>query len=280
MTKRVDLHSHTTASDGTYTPEMNFKRAKARGLAALGITDHDTVAGLADARNFARETGVELVPGIEISTLHQGQDVHVLGYYVDDQDVAFLERLKELRETRNRRNEMMIEKLNQLGIEITIGDVYARKKKENGNVGRPHIAEVLMDRGIVSSMEEAFEKYLGKEGKAYVNPPRISPEEAIDLIKSAGGAVVLAHPGLYGDDEMVQNLIDYGLDGIEVYHPDHHDDEEKKYLKMAEQSGLIVTAGSDFHGERNGDIFHADLGTKTVPYDTVQQLKQIAERRR
>lgn len=279
MTNHVDLHSHTTASDGTFSPAENVKRAMEKGLAAIGITDHDTVAGLDEAIRAGDELGVEVIPGIEISSSHQGQDIHVLGYYVDRTDTRFLQRLEELRDTRYRRNQMMIERLNELGIDITLEEVYARKKREGGNIGRPHMAEVLMEKGIVGSVAEAFETYLGKEGKAYVNPPRISPQEAINLIQAAGGVAVLAHPGLYGDDGMVEQLIHHGLDGIEVFHPDHGKQEEERYLEIGNKHGLIISAGSDFHGIRNGEIFHADIGTKTVGMETVERLKEKARSR-
>jgi predicted metal-dependent phosphoesterase TrpH len=280
---KADLHSHTTASDGVCSPSENVRRAKAAGLQALGITDHDSVAGLKEAINEGNQIGVEVVPGIEISTSHQGQDIHVLGYFIDDGNESFLERLEQLRNVRDKRNEMMVNKLQELGIDITIEEVYARKqgRKEGENIGRPHIAEVLMEKGIVSSVEEAFHEYLGKEGRAYLNPPRISPEEGIQLIRAAGGVPVLAHPGLYDDDEMVIRLIeDHGLKAIEVYHPDHNEEEEKRYRRIAERYQLIMTAGSDFHGERNGTTFHAPIGTKTVSYDVVSNLKQLADQQK
>lgn len=276
MDKLADLHAHTTASDGTFSPQETVERAKEKGLSAVSITDHDTVSGWQDALFHAKKLGgIEVVPGIEISTVAANQDVHVLGYYVDGEQHGFLEQLEELRNTRNKRNRMMIERLQLLGIDIQWEEVYSRKK-EGENVGRPHIAEVLMEKGIVESMQEAFDRFLGREGKAYVNPPRISPQEAIDLIHQAGGVAVLAHPGLYDDVELVRQLIQGGLDGIEIYHPDHGVEEETKFKQMAMDHGLIMTAGSDFHGERNGQIFHGDLGSKTVPLETVRLLKEKA----
>ncbi len=272
----VDLHSHTTASDGTYKPTESVIRAKEKGLKALAITDHDTVAGIKEALLAGDQWGIEIVPGIEVSTVDQGQDIHVLGYYINIEDEIFLERLESLRNTRNRRNEMIIQNLNHLGIDISLEEVSKRRKMDEGNIGRPHIAEVLIEKGIVSSMEEAFLHYLGKTGKAYTNPPRISPEEAILYIKQAGGVPVLAHPGLYDNDQLAARLVQSGLDGIEVYHTDHTPEQEKYFHDMAEQYGLIKTAGSDFHGERNGVIFHGDLGTRSMTYDTVMQLKKRA----
>ncbi|MBN6185998.1 PHP domain-containing protein [Aneurinibacillus sp. BA2021] len=271
---KADLHSHTTASDGTFSARESIARAKKNGLTALGITDHDTIAALPEALEEGRREGIEIVPGVEISSVHEGKDVHVLGYYMNMQDTAFLQRLEELRKVRGRRNQMMIDRLNELGIRITFAEVEQRKKEKTGNIGRPHIAEVLMEKGIVTSMQEAFDRYLGSSGAAYVNPPRISPFEAIDMIKEAGGVAVLAHPGLYQNPDMVQELIKHGVQGIEVYHPDNSAEDRKLYGEWADQHGLIKTAGSDFHGMRNGEVFHADLGTCTTTMETVRLLRE------
>ncbi|BAU27443.1 hypothetical protein DFP93_102311 [Aneurinibacillus soli] len=276
---RADLHSHTTASDGTFTPRQVVERAKAKGLAVLSITDHDTVAGLSEAQAAGMEHGIEIVPGIEISSIYKGRDVHVLGYYMNIADEVFLARLTELRDVRQLRNKMIIARLAELNIHITLAEVAARKKETVGNVGRPHIAEVLIEKGIVSSMEEAFTRYLGSTGAAYVNPPRITPEEAIDLIHAAGGVAVLAHPGLYKNPELVRTLIVHGLDGIEVYHPDNNTEDEVLYSALADEAGISKTSGSDFHGMRSGVVFHADLGDRSAPLTTVQELRQRAEKR-
>ena len=270
----VDLHSHTTASDGTYRPSESVKRAKEKGLKAFGITDHDTVAGIKEALAAGEEWGIEIVPGIEISTVDKGQDIHVLGYYINLEDEEFLKRLNSLRNVRTKRNEMIVENLRNLGIDITLDEVSSRKKMTEGNIGRPHIAEVLMEKGVVKTMREAFDHYLAKGAKAYANPPRITPEEAIDMVEKAGGVPVLAHPGLYKDNELVIRLIHYGLKGIEVRHTDHTPEQEKYYEALTREYHLIATAGSDFHGERNGVIFHGDIGTRTTTYDVVEQLKE------
>lgn len=275
---KADLHSHTTASDGTCSVQQSIERAKANGLAALGITDHDTVAALASALEEGKRQGVEIVPGVEISSVYAGKDVHVLGYYIDINNPEFLHRLEELREVRGKRNQMMIEKLNELGISITMEEVERRKKEKAGNIGRPHMAEVLMEKGVVTSMKEAFDKYLGSTGAAYVNPPRISPEEAIDIIQEAGGVAVLAHPGLYKNPEMVRKLIKHGLQGIEVYHPDNDEEDTRLYGVLADEYHLVKTAGSDFHGMRGDEVFHADLGAHTVTMETVRQLRELSGR--
>ncbi|WP_047151504.1 PHP domain-containing protein [Aneurinibacillus tyrosinisolvens] len=273
---KVDLHSHTVASDGTCTAQESIERAKNRGLTALGITDHDTVAAIPDAIREGERLGVEIVPGIEISSVDGGRDIHVLGYYINIEDAEFLTRLESLRDVRNIRNRMLVEKLNELGFPVTMAEVESRKKEKTGNIGRPHIAEVLVEKGFVSSMQEAFDKYLGQDGAAYVNPPRISPEEAIDMIHKAGGVAILAHPGLYNDTQLVERLIAYGLKGIEVHHPDHSEEDEKIYEQMADKHSLLKTAGSDFHGFRNGKVFHGDLGERSTTVDTVRRLKELA----
>lgn len=274
MSIKVDLHTHTKASDGKNTPAENVQLAKERGLAAIAITDHDTVLGVSEALDEGKRQGVDVIPGIEVSTLYHGQDIHVLGYFIDYDNTAFHQELEALRSVRNKRNEMMVERLNDLGISITMTEVRAKQTEKDGNVGRPHIAEVLMDKGIVTSLEEAFETYLGREGKAYVNPPRISPFEGVQLIKRFGGVPVLAHPGLYDADDLIQPLIDEGLKGIEVYHPDHSETEVQKYKQLAERFQLIPTGGSDYHGVRNGKVFHGELGSQPVTIDVVERLKE------
>ncbi len=272
----VDLHSHTTASDGTQPPAYNVQMAKEAGLAGIAITDHDTVSGIAEALSEGERLGVLVVPGVEISTVADQQDIHVLGYYINVQDPVFLKRLAMLRSTRDLRNEMIVEKLQQLGLSITMDEVTAglgRVLQDNETIGRPHIADLMVRKQYVNSIEEAFDKYLGKQGAAYVNPPRIHPKEAIEWIKESGGCAVLAHPGLYHKDELVEQLILDGLDGIEVYHSDHSDADETRYLEMALRHNLIVTAGSDFHGERHGVVFHAQIGSRKIDAAVLQQLK-------
>jgi predicted metal-dependent phosphoesterase TrpH len=271
----IDLHSHTTASDGKNTPTENVRIAVKKGLRALAITDHDTTGGIEEALKAAKEVKLEVIPGIEISTLAKGQDIHVLGYWIDFRNKQFTTELERLRETRNTRNQMMIERLNELGIKITEEEVYAKQTTPNGNVGRPHIAEVLIDKGIVGSLEQAFEEYLGREGKAYVNPPRISPEKGVQFILKYDGVPVLAHPGLYDNDELIEELVQVGLKGLEVYHPDHSTAEVEKYKRMAKEFNLVATGGSDYHGKRNGVIFHSDLGSQPVSVEVLNQLKEL-----
>jgi predicted metal-dependent phosphoesterase TrpH len=273
----ADLHTHTLASDGTQTPAANVRMAKEAGLCAIAITDHDTVSGIAEAIVEGSELGIEIVPGVEISTVAGNQDIHVLGYYMDVRDALFLKRLESLRETRNQRNEMMLERLRQLGLDITMEEVLREveaTKSEGDTVGRPHIAAILLKKGYVASISEAFERFLGKDGQAYVNPPRIEPAAAVAWIHEAGGSAVLAHPGIYHDDALVEQIIRGGIDGIEVYHSDHSPADEARYLALAERHGLLFTAGSDFHGERGGEVFHAPIGARRVSTDVLKRLQR------
>jgi predicted metal-dependent phosphoesterase TrpH len=284
----ADLHTHTTASDGLHTPTENVHMAERAGLSAVAITDHDTVAGLAEAAAAGEYIGITVVPGVEISTVANGQDIHILGYYIDYSNDLFLKRLEQLRETRERRNEMMIERLQQLGFDITMEEVRNKAGSESPGgagssaanrfsdetVGRPHMADVMIKKGYVASMKEAFDLYLGRDGKAYVNPPRINPTEAVNWIHEAGGTAVIAHPGLYHDDTVVEELIRYGVEGIEVYHSDHSPDQEAHYLAIAQRHNLIVTAGSDFHGERAGEVFHGRIGSKKINAEVIERLRR------
>lgn len=285
MSARIeaDLHTHTTASDGTERPAANVQMAFDAGLGAIAITDHDTVSGVAEALSAGRELGIEVVPGVEISTVANGQDIHVLGYYIDINNEQFLHRLASLRDTRDTRNNMIIDRLQQLGLDITMAEVLREVeniKSKGDTVGRPHIAAVLLNKGYVSSISEAFDRYLGTGAAAYANPPRIEPATAIGWIQEAGGKAVLAHPGIYHDDALVEAIIHQGLDGIEVYHSDHTPEEEAKYLSLAQRSGLLITAGSDFHGERGGVVFHAPIGSRRIGIDVLQSLKPEKEQRK
>ncbi|PZE22535.1 PHP domain-containing protein [Paenibacillus xerothermodurans] len=275
----VDLHTHTSASDGTQPPAENVRLAAELGLAGVAVTDHDTVAGIEEALRAGRSLGITVVPGVEISTVSGGEDIHVLGYFIDHTDEQFLERLAELRAVRARRNEMMLERLNELGVKITMDDVLASlSKTADETIGRPHIADAMMRKGYVGSLAEAFERYLGKGGAAYLNPPRIEPATAVKWIMEAGGAPVLAHPGLYDQDELIPQLAEQGLAGLEAYHSDHSPEQEDHYRTIAEGLGLIITAGSDFHGERGGVVFHAPIGSRRAQIDVVHLLSEAAGR--
>ncbi|WP_036737440.1 PHP domain-containing protein [Paenibacillus zanthoxyli] len=276
-TGRCDLHTHTLASDGMQPPAENVRLAKEKRLAAVAITDHDTVAGIAEALAAGEQYGITVVPGVEISTRTGGKDIHILGYYVDYRDEQFLKRLAAQQETRAARNEAIIERLRGLGIEITMEGVIrgiGRELKPDESVGRPHIADELVRLGAAIDMRDAFNKYLAEGAAAFVSPPRISPGEACVWITEAKGKAVLAHPGLYGDDELVRGILEGGgFTGVEAYHSDHGPEDVDRYLEMAREYGLLVTGGSDFHGARGGVIFHGDLGSVTVGAEVLERLK-------
>ncbi|WP_433939122.1 PHP domain-containing protein [Paenibacillus lautus] len=280
--KGCDLHSHTQASDGMNTPSENVQLAYERGLGALAITDHDTVAGIEEALQAGERLNIIVVPGVEISTMAGGTDIHVLGYYVDHRDPVFLDRLTALRRTREKRNEKILAKLRELGIELTMEEVIAvlgRQLEPDESIGRPHIADALVHKGHALDLRDAFDRYLAQGAAGYVPQPRIHPKEACEWIREAGGVPVLAHPGLYGDDALVRTVIEEsGFKGIEVYHSDHGVSEEERYLAMAEEYGFIVTAGSDYHGQRQGQVFHGDIGSRQVSTQVLDQLQQARAR--
>jgi predicted metal-dependent phosphoesterase TrpH len=276
---RVDLHCHTTASDGMFAPAEVVHKGHAAGLSAIAITDHDTVAGVAEAAEEGERLGITVVPGIEISTYAEGADIHVLGYFTANDNELWQERLSSLRGVRGNRNVLIVEKLRSLGIAIAWSDVEGianERRPADGtkgkSIGRPHIAEALIRKGVVATMGEAFDRYLAAGAAAYVEMPKVHPVEALCWIKEAGGAGVIAHPGLYGRDALVKELIAAGADGIEVYHPDHGAESEQRYLELAHRHGIIATGGSDYHGERNGESYHGAIGSRYASPDTIRAL--------
>ena len=276
-----DLHTHTSASDGMNRPADNVRLAAERGLQAVAITDHDTVSGVDEALKAGLSHGIMVVPGVEISTRAGGKEIHILGYYVNTSDALFLERLANLRRTREARNYHIIDNLNKLGIPITMEDVISglgRELKPDESIGRPHIADALVKKGHASNMKDAFERYLAEGRPAFAAQPRISPETACQWIRDAGGTPVIAHPGLYGDDQLVRDIVQTSKPaGIEVYHADHNAEDEQRYAALAEELGLIQTGGSDYHGERQGVVFHADLGGRRVSAAVLDQLFEARE---
>lgn len=263
----ADLHIHTTASDGSESPAGVVRRAKALGLRAIAITDHDTVAGWPEAQEAAAGSFLVVVPGVEINTDYNGREVHVLGYY-PRLDPEFVGLLKDRAEARLRRVVRMVERLNALGIAVSVADVMARARGES--VGRPHVAAALVAAGAAADVQDAFDRFIGHGAPAYVPREKLHPAEAVQWIRRAGGVPVLAHPGTIGDDHIISELTSLGLAGLEVYHPEHDRDTAEHYLRLAQQYDLVVTGGSDFHGEG----YHAALGEVSVPYAAVQALRR------
>ena len=280
-----DLHTHTTASDGLLRPAESVELAARLGLAGFAVTDHDTLGGAAEAIDAGRRLGVDVVVGVEISAQGESGDVHVLGLWVDPSDETFAARLASNRDVRRGRNEAIMERLRRHGIDVTLEEAEriaaARRSDGDAAVGRPHIAELLVRRGVAADVREAFDVWIGEGGKAYVAAERVAPETASAWIRDAGGVVVLAHPGLYqGADALIGRLAKAGaIDGIEAAHADHDEALEEHFRKTALRYGLPATGGSDFHGVRDGEPFHAMLGEKLTPLDVVERLKHIKARR-
>lgn len=277
MNNRADLHTHTTASDGMFPPEVNVRLAKEAGLSAVAITDHDTLAGIPEALEAGRTYGMVVVPGVEISTAVEGKDIHILGYGIAHDDPLLQSRLLSQRNIRNRRNEVILARLAELGMTVTVEELElaaGKSSSSDGSVGRPHIAQVLVDKGYVTDIRDAFDRFLGEGKPANVSPSRITPIEAIGWIHEAGGKAIIAHPGLYDDDALVIALLEAGADGVEAFHSDHDAPSELQYEEWAKSRGKLVTGGSDFHGIKDGIAFHGSIGGRSVDAAVVGQLLQ------
>lgn len=274
---RIDLHLHTTHSDGSQTPAEVVKLAHEAGVSALAITDHDITTGLPEAIATGQELGIEIIPGIEISSRHGTSELHVLGYFIKWEDAQLNERLTTLRESRHRRNPQIVEKLQSLGIDITYDEV--RAVAGSDSVGRPHIARVLMDKKVVTTAKEAFDRFLAEGKAAYVPRDLPAPVDAIRWIKDAGGLAVLAHPTWVKTTEgtltdLARQLKEQGLDGVEVHYSTHTPRQTRTYLSLAKQLGLLVTGGSDFHGMTKPDIeVGTGKGSLHVPDHLLPKLK-------
>jgi predicted metal-dependent phosphoesterase TrpH len=270
----VDLHSHTTASDGTLSPRALVRLAVKHGVRVLAVTDHDSTEGLAEAfEEAAHHPELTIVPGLEINCDVEGGEIHVLGYFVDLSLAWFREFLAGQREERRARIHRLANRLAELGMPIDPEEVFALVKE--GSPGRPHVARVMVNHGYVRSVQEAFDKYLRAGGPAQVFRNRLTPVEAVEVIRKARGVPVLAHPGLAGKDEMIPDLVRAGLQGIETYYPEHTPAQTRMYKTMCGELGLIATGGSDFHGPRTS---RATLpGTPPVPMSVYERLKERAE---
>jgi len=272
----IDLHTHTTASDGTYTPEALVRHAQKEGLKILAITDHDSAAGVMEAVEAGEEYGVKVIPGVEISVVFEPTEMHILGYGIDVNDPIFTDALTKLKENRERRNPKMLARLRELGFKITLEEVIAEAGGDI--VGRPHMARVLLKKGYVSSIDEAFQKYLGKGCPAYVPKEKLTPKQAINIIKKAGGLAFLAHPVYLEKTEtelklVLEELISYGLDGIEAYYTYHNEEQTRLYLELASKYNLLISGGSDFHGENKPEILIGrGLGDLKIPEEKVSWI--------
>lgn len=274
----IDLHTHSTASDGTLSPSEVIRSAKDAGLEAVALTDHDTTGGLAEARDQATKLNMEFIPGCELSVVSPSGNMHILGYWIPPGPSKLCRSLEHLRQRRHDRNHLVMAKLNALGLEIRYEEVLAVSGGDA--VGRPHIAQVMFAKGHVDSVDDAFRLYLGSNGKAYVPKEKLGPRQAIELLKSVDATVVLAHPfllGLQGPDlrGVIRQLKDYGLDGLEAYYTQHRPDQTLTYLRIAKDLDLLVTGGSDFHGTVKPKIqLGTGYGDLFVPYSVLEAMKE------
>ncbi len=263
--RRLELHAHSHFSDGLLAPEALVELAVERGVAALAVTDHDSIEGVAPA--IAAASGrLEIVPGIEVSSLLEGHDLHILGYFLDTGSIALRERLSLFRDERRERALAILERLRVLGVPVPAEEVFGSAGP--GVVGRPHVAHALLRAGHVPSIEAAFQQYLGTHGAAFVQRPAFHSAEAIRMIRSAGGVAVLAHPGSLAR-VLVEQLAGAGLAGIEVWHPQHGMAAQRRWYQIAQELNLVPTGGSDFHSPLRG----AGLGDMPVPERVLEDLR-------
>jgi predicted metal-dependent phosphoesterase TrpH len=265
----IDLHTHSLRSDGALSPADLVKRAAARGVKIQALSDHDTLAGVAEASDVGRDLGVRIIPATELNTESEWGDAHVLGYFIDPADSELEDRLRWLRENRGRRIELMVEKLSALGYALDLARVL--EIAQGGALGRPHLAQALFEKGYVKSYDEAFDTLIAKDSPAYVTRVGLTPIEAVTLVREHGGVPSLAHPGtVVGLDELLPKLVAAGLAGIEAYYGEHRPEMTAGCLARARTLDLVPTGGSDFHGRSEHGT---DLGGVFVPPETIERLE-------
>ncbi len=275
----IDLHVHSTASDGSLSPLKIIERAKEIGLRAVAITDHDTIEGSAEALGYPPLPSLEILSGIEISAHVPSGTMHILGYLLRLDDSSLRQTLKRVQEARANRNIKIVERLQELGVPIQYDELTA--VSGGGQIGRPHIAQVLVHKGAARSVDEAFRRFLRKGGAAYVSRYRLLPGEAIQMILRAGGVPVLSHPftlDVRGEGDLEGLLVDLkgaGLKGMEVYYPEHGPERTTQYERLARRHGLVMTGGTDFHGEAKPRVqMGIGRGDLRIPYQLVEKLKE------
>ena len=277
----IDLHTHTTASDGSLTPTELIQKASEIRLTALAVTDHDTLGGLAEARAAAAAIGLEFVPGVELSVEDEGGRFHLLGYGFDPDNAALAEKLVTLRANRAARNEAMAVKMTELGLPVTMDDVRAEAGEDAEVIARPHFAQALMKKGIVQSVKEAFDRYLSTGKPLYLPKEVLTPREAIALLHSAGGVAVMAHPGLVPLSasalaERVASLAEEDeLDGMEAYYSQHSPADTERFVALARRHNLLMTGGSDFHGTPKPHVpLGIVFGGQPAPYALLEAMQE------
>lgn len=271
------MHIHTSASDGVLTPVEVLRQAEQMGLPGIAITDHDTVEGLPAAWACLETEGLslELISGIELNTEVEAGEIHILGYYIDYRCPQLLANLLEIKAARFERAQRMVSRLRDMGYMITFEQV--QKLAQEDLIARPHVAMALMDKGYVFSIREAFNKFIGRGRPAYVPRYRFTPQKAIDLIHIAGGVTVLAHPGLIRHPHLVEEVLDLGVEGLEVFYPEHSTAETSHFLAIAESRGLLVTGGSDFHGS-GGENSRNRLGSCGINPEYMAKIRAYQSR--
>lgn len=281
MQKVADLHVHTDLSDGTFSPQKVVEYAKAKGLDVIAITDHDCCDGITPAIIAAEDLDIEVIPGIELTAeLPDEEEVHILGYFIDWQKESFLKKLNEIIEVRAKRAKEILGKLRKYGVDISEQELF--NLSGHGSVGRLHIAHLLLRKGAVPSIAKAFKKYIGNVAPCYVKKFKLSPVEAVEMIKDVGGISVLAHPMTIDVrdgtiEDILISLVRDGIDGIEVYHSDHNPENEKELKKLADKYNLLITGGSDCHGFGKKEVL---IGKVKIPYEFVGKMKEVVSKRK
>jgi predicted metal-dependent phosphoesterase TrpH len=270
--KYIDLHLHSNASDGTYPPAEVYRRAGGAGLSAFALTDHDSLEGYDEIVGQVDTDLIELVPAIELSGYWKGEDLHILAYLVDPESPELREKLAQFKTNREKRAEAMVEKINGMGVPLEMESV--RRAAGRSTIGRPHVAEALIRAGVIKNFDEAFQRFIGARCPAYEPKRYISVPDAIDVIHQAGGLAVFAHPGLLNRDDLLIDLLEMGLDGIEAFHSQHDAYRTNHYIQTAQKYGLVYTGGSDCHGDRKGRPL---IGKIKVPYQCLTMLKKARE---
>jgi len=273
----IDLHTHTTASDGRCSPAELVARAAAAGVAVLSVTDHDTVAGCGPTAAACATAQIEFVPGIEITAVRDGVDVHTLGYFMDVESPALAQFLVLQREDRMSRVRTMVDLLSGYGIDLDADAILKpAREDESRSAGRPWVARAMVEAGYVPTISDAFERWLGHGRPAFVPRRGTTPEAVIAQVREAGGIASIAHPGPLRHDEWLPAFVDAGLDAIEAYHSQHDAATTSRYVAFADKVGIAVTGGSDYHG----DASHGALGGVTLPRDAFERIKALAATRR
>jgi predicted metal-dependent phosphoesterase TrpH len=270
----ADLHLHTNFSDGTFSPEELAERGHKVGLAAMSLTDHDTVEGCARMAQACTGRGIRFINGTELTAELEGNEVHLLGYFIDIENPTLLEEMKKYQTVRQSRIHEMVKKLNELNIPLRAETVF--EVANCRSPGRPHVGRALVQEGFCTNMDEAFDRFLKKHRPAWVPKMRVSALEAIELIHTSGGLAVMAHPGLNRTDDLIPRLVDEGLDGIECFHTKHNTGTSERYLKIAQRYNLLVTGGSDCHGYSKGKPL---IGGVKLPGEHLEKLLAAYEAR-